>query len=140
MVRYEIEKQLIGGTLAVRDVPEAWNRLYKEYLGVDVPSDSKGCLQDSHWSGGAIGYFPSYALGSAYGPQLLKKMEEDLGDIYPDVQSGDLSGVTGWLREKIHRHASFVKPTQLFESVCGEFDPKYYTDYLTKKYTELYNL
>ena len=140
MVRYEIEKQLIGGTLAVKDVPAEWKRLYKEYLGVDVPNDAKGCLQDSHWSGGAIGYFPSYALGSAYGPQLLKKMEEDLGDIWADVEKGDLSRVTGWLKEHIHRHASFIKPGALFESVCGKFDATYYTDYLTEKYTRLYNL
>ena len=140
MVRYEIEKQMIAGTLAIRDVPAEWNRLYKEYLGVDVPNDSEGCLQDSHWSGGSIGYFPSYALGSAYGPQMLKKMEEDLGDIWSDVARGDLSRVTAWLREHIHRHASFVKPGALFESVCGKFDAKYYTDYLTEKYTKLYDL
>ena len=140
MVRYEIEKQMIDGTLAIKDVPAEWNRLYKEYLGIDVPSDSKGCLQDSHWSGGAIGYFPSYALGSAYGPQILDAMEKDLGDINQDVAKGDLSRVTGWLREHIHRHASFVKPGPLFKQVCGEFDPTYFTDYLTKKYSELYNL
>ena len=140
MVRYEIEKQLIGGTLKVADVPDEWNRLYKQYLGVDVPDNSRGCLQDSHWSGGSIGYFPSYALGSAYGPQMLKKMEQDLGDIRADVEKGDLSRVTGWLREKIHRHASFIKPGELFTSVCGEFDAKYYTDYITEKYTGLYRL
>ena len=140
MVRYEIEKQMIGGTLAISDVPAQWNRLYKEYLGIDVPSDALGCLQDSHWSGGSIGYFPSYALGSAYGPQMLKKMEEDLGDVYGDVANGDLSKVTAWLREKIHRHASCIKPGELFRSVCGEFDAKYFTDYLTEKYTKLYNL
>ena len=140
MVRYEIEKQLIGGTLEVKDVPAQWKRLYKAYLGVDVPNDKEGCLQDSHWSGGMVGYFPSYALGSAYGPQMLKKMEEDLGDVYADVANGDLSRVTGWLREKIHRHASFVKPGELFESVCGKFDAKFYTDYLKEKYTKLYNL
>lgn len=140
MVRYEIEKQLISGTLAVRDVPAEWNRLYKEYLGVDVPSNRMGCLQDSHWSGGAIGYFPSYALGSAYGAQMLHRMQEDLGDIYVDVAKGDLSRVTGWLRENIHRHASFKKPGALFEEVCGTFDPKFYTDYLEAKFTKLYNL
>ena len=140
MVRYEIEKQLIAGTLAVADVPAEWNRLYKEYLGIDVPSDREGCLQDSHWAGGAIGYFPSYALGSAYGPQMLKKMEEDLGDVYGDVAKGDLSKVTAWLKEKIHRHASFIKPGELFASVCGEFDAKYFTEYLTEKYTHLYGL
>jgi len=140
MIRYEIEKQLIAGTLSVADVPGEWNKLYKEYLGVDVPNDSVGCLQDTHWAGGMIGYFPSYALGSAYGPQLLNKMEEDLGDVFGDVARGDLSRITGWLKEKIHRHASFVKPTELFESVCGQFDAKYFTDYLTRKYTKLYNL
>jgi len=140
MVRYEVEKQLIAGTLEVRDIPAEWNRLYKEYLGVDVPSNAKGCLQDSHWSGGSIGYFPSYAIGSAYGPQLLKQMEAEIGTIREDVAKGDLSKVTAWLREKIHRHASFHKPGELFESVCGKFDAKYYTDYLTEKYTKLYNL
>ena len=140
MVRYEIEKQLIAGTLAVADVPTEWKRLYKEYLGVDVPNDAKGCLQDSHWSGGMVGYFPSYALGSAYGPQMLSKMEAQLGDIWADVEKGDLSKVTGWLKENIHRHASFKKPGVLFEEVCGKFDATYYTDYLSMKYTELYNL
>ena len=140
MVRYEIEKQMIAGTLAIADVPAEWNRLYKEYLGIDVPSDAKGCLQDSHWAGGSIGYFPSYALGSAYGPQLLQKMEADIGDVYADVARGDLSKVTSWLREKIHRHASFRKPGELFESVCGKFDAKYFTDYLTEKYSQLYDL
>lgn len=140
MVRYEIEKQLIAGTLAVRDVPAEWKRLYKEYLGVDVPSDREGCLQDSHWSGGSIGYFPSYALGSAYGAQMLSKMQEEIGNIWGDVAKGDLSKVTGWLRSHIHRYASFKKPGELFRSVCGEFDAKYYTDYLTEKYTKLYNL
>ena len=140
MVRYEIEKKIIGGELTVAEIPAEWKRLYKEYLGVDVPNDAQGCLQDSHWSGGSVGYFPSYALGSAYGPQMLKKMEEDLGDIWADVASGDLSRVTGWLKEKIHCHASFKKPGALFEEVCGKFDADHYTDYLTVKYTELYNL
>ena len=71
MVRYEIEKRLMDGSLSTKDLPNEWNRLYKEYLGIDVPCDSMGCLQDSHWSGGALGYFPSYSLGSAYGAQFL---------------------------------------------------------------------
>ena len=140
MIRYEIEKQLIAGTLAVADVPAAWNRMYKDYLGIDVPDDKNGCLQDSHWSGGMIGYFPSYALGSAYGAQMLAKMQEDLGDIYADVAKGDLSRITGWLREKIHRHAGFKKPAPLFEDVCGKFDARFFTDYLIRKFSELYDL
>ena len=140
MVRYEIEKQLMAGTLEVKEVPAEWKRLYKEYLGVDVPDDKQGCLQDSHWSGGMIGYFPSYALGSAYGAQMLRRMEEELGDIWADVAKGDLSKVTGWLKEHIHCYASFKKPGVLFEEVCGTFDAKFYTDYLTEKYTKLYQL
>ena len=140
MVRYEIEKMLIDGTLAVADVPAQWNRLYKEYLGVEVPDDTQGCLQDSHWSGGSIGYFPSYALGSAYGPQMLHVMEKDLGPVDVLVKAGRLAEITAWLREKIHRHASYYKPGELFEMVCGKFDAKYYTDYLTHKYSALYDL
>jgi len=140
MIRYEIEKHLIAGDLSVYDVPKEWKRLYREYLGVDVPNDRLGCLQDSHWSGGSIGYFPSYALGSAYGAQMLHVMTQELGDIYGDVARGDLSRITGWLKSNIHTHASFKKPGELFEQVCGKFDVRYYIDYLTRKYTELYGL
>ena len=141
MVRYEIEKQLIAGTLAVADVPAEWNRLYKEYLGVDVPDDAKGCLQGSHWSGGAFGYFPSYALGSAYAAQMASAMEQQLGATIDElIARGEMSTITGWLKENIHRHASYKKPGALFEEVCGKFDAAYYTDYLTRKYSELYNL
>lgn len=140
MVRYEIEKKLIDGSLEVKDVPAEWNRLYKEYLGLDVPGDAMGCLQDIHWSCGNIGYFPSYALGSAYGAQMLHVMQQELGDIWEDVGRGDLSRVTGWLKTHIHQHASFKKPGVLFEEACGKFDASYYTDYLTEKYTKIYNL
>ena len=140
MVRYEIEKQLIAGTLAVADVPKVWKQLYREYLGVEVPNDQKGCLQDSHWSGGSIGYFPSYALGSAYGAQMLSRMEQELGDVYGKVAQGDLSAVTGWLKEHIHHYASFKKPGQLLTEVCGGFDPTYYTEYLVRKFSDLYGL
>ena len=140
MVRYELEKQLISGTLEVKDVPEAWNRLYQEYLGVEVPNDTLGCLQDIHWSFGDLGYFPSYALGSAYGAQMLAVMQQELGDVFVDVSKGDLSGITAWLKQNIHQYACFKKPGQLLEDACGVFDASYYADYLTKKFSELYNL
>lgn len=139
MIRYEIEKQLIGGTLEVKDVPGVWNRLYKEYLGIDVPDDKRGCLQDSHWSSGAFGYFPSYALGSAYGAQMLRRMENEI-DVWGPVARGDLSAVTGWLREKIHQYGSMLEPADVIQNACGTFDPTAYTDYLTRKYRALYNL
>jgi carboxypeptidase Taq len=140
MVRYEVEKQLIGGTLEVKDVPAEWNRLYREYLGVDVPNDTLGCLQDSHWSGGAIGYFPSYALGSAYGAQMKHVCESEIGPIAPIIARGDIGTVTAWLREHIHRFGNFKKPAAIFEDACGKFDAKFFADYLTEKYTELYAL
>jgi len=139
MVRYEIEKQLIGGTLEVRDLPAEWNRLYREYLGVEVPDDKRGCLQDSHWSGGSFGYFPSYALGSAYGAQMLKNMEAEM-DVWGPVAEGDLTGVSAWLEEKVHRHGCLLEPADVIANACGTFDPTVYTDYLAAKFTELYDL
>lgn len=139
MIRYEIEKQLIGGTLEVKNIPETWNRLYKEYLGVDVPDDRQGFLQDSHWSGGAFGYFPSYALGSAYGAQMLKNMERDI-DVWGPVSKGDLSGVSQWLRDKVHQYGGLLEPADVVKNACGQFDPTVFADYLEKKYTELYGL
>ena len=139
MVRYEIEKQLIAGTLTAKEVPAAWAELYKEYLGVEVPNDREGCLQDSHWSGGSFGYFPSYALGNAYGAQMLHNMEQEF-DVYGGVAHGNLSAVTGWLREKVHQYGHLLEPAEVVRNACGTFDAHYYLDYLTKKYTELYNL
>ncbi len=140
MIRYELEKAMIGGDLSTADIPGEWNRMYKEYLGVDVPDDRRGCLQDSHWSFGAIGYFPSYALGSAYGVQMLAAMEKDV-DVWGCAAAGNLAPITAWLREKIHRHGQLLLPKQLLENACGApFDPNCYVDYLKKKYGELYSL
>ena len=140
MIRYELEKALVDGRLTVRDIPGEWNRMYQRYLGVTVPDDRRGCLQDSHWSFGGIGYFPSYALGSAYGVQMLDRMQREI-DVWGPVAKGDLSHVTAWLREKIHRHGSFLRPAQVLENALGgPFDPSFYTRYLTEKYTALYGL
>ncbi len=92
MVRYELEKALFDGKITSAELPAEWNRLYKEYLGVDVPDDKNGVLQDSHWSGGMFGYFPSYALGSAYGAQMLEKMQEK-ADIFGEAEKGNLEPV-----------------------------------------------
>ncbi len=140
MIRYELEKQLIAGTLEVKDVPAEWNRLYQEYLGIEVPNDTLGCLQDSHWSGGMIGYFPSYALGSAYGAQMKHMMEAELGPISQHIARGDIARLTAWLREHIHRFGNFKKPAEIFEEACGKFNAKYFAEYLTEKYSKLYEL
>ena len=140
MVRYELEKELVAGRLAVKDLPAAWNAKYQEYLGISVPDDTHGVLQDMHWPNGLIGYFPSYALGSAYGAQMLHFMEQDIPDLWTEVRHGNLAPVHGWLREHIHQYGALYAPTELFEKACGKFDPKYYIDYLTRKYESLYGI
>jgi len=140
MVRYELEKRLIDGSLAVRDLPGEWNRLYKEYLGIDVPDDARGCLQDTHWSGGMIGYFPSYALGSAYACQMVEKMKGDL-DWDACLAEVKLQPIVDWLKEHIHRFGCLYDPGALFERCVGApFDPAFYTRYLTEKYSAIYRL
>ena len=140
MIRYELEKAMIAGDLKVADIPGEWNRLYKDVLGVDVPDDRRGCLQDSHWSTGYIGYFPSYALGSAYGAQMLLEMQKTV-DVWGTVARGDLSPVTAWLTEHIHRYGRLKKPQDLLPGAMGgPLDAAVYTDYLKKKYRELYGI
>lgn len=139
MVRYELEKRMMSGEICAKDLPSEWNRLYKEYLGVDVPDDKHGVLQDSHWSNANIGYFPSYALGSAYGAQLLKEMEKDV-NVTESINSGKLTAINDWLREKIWKFACMYDPTDLFNMVCGEFNSDEYVDYLEKKFKEVYGI
>ncbi len=140
MIRYELEKRLFDGDLEAKDLPKEWNRMYKEYLGIDVPDDRRGVLQDSHWASGLFGYFPSYALGSAFGAQLIKRMEREF-DVWSSVRAGDLKPIVAWLTEHIYRFGSIKEPTQLMEEAFGApFDPTYYTDYLTAKFTKLYHL
>ncbi len=140
MIRYELEKAMIAGDLKVADIPGEWNRLYKEVLGVDVPDDRRGALQDSHWSFGGMGYFPSYALGSAYGVQMLQEMEKDV-DVWTAVAKGDLSPVTAWLTEKVHQYGHLKKPCDLLPAAMGgPLDATVYTGYLKKKFTDLYKL
>jgi len=140
LVRYELEKRVMAGELAVHDLPGEWNRLYKEYLGVDVPDDKQGVLQDSHWAGGSIGYFPSYALGSAYGAQFLRKMKETV-DVDDCLRRGDFGPINEWNRQHIWQYGCLYRPGELFEKATGEaFDPTVYANYLEEKFSALYNL
>lgn len=140
MVRYEIEKKLFSGEVKPAELPEVWNAMYREYLGVTVPDDTHGVLQDSHWSGGQIGYFPSYAVGSAYSAQILRAMQKDL-DVFGLAGRGELAPIVGWLTERIYRFGCMKKPVDLIRDCCGAaFDPRFYVDYLTEKYTKIYDL
>ena len=140
MIRYELEKQLMHGQLQVKDLPAAWNKMYKEYLGVDVPDDTHGVLQDNHWSGAAIGYFPSYALGSAYGAQFLAKMRETV-DIDAALEKGDFGPMNQWNKEHIWRFGSLKTPREILDGALGApFDPEYYLQYLENKCRDIYGL
>lgn len=140
IIRYELEKRVMNGELAVKDLPKEWNRLYKEYLGIDVPDDKHGVLQDSHWSGGLVGYFPSYALGNAYGAQLLERMKESV-DFDKCVKEGNFTPINNWNREKIWRHGRLYAPGVLLDRVLGEeFNADYYIKYLTKKCKDVYGI
>ncbi len=139
LVRYELEKAFVNGDITVDEVPALWNAKYKEYLGVDVPGDDKGCLQDVHWSG-SYGYFPSYALGNAYGVQILRTMEKDF-DVYAAIRQGELSKVAAWLKEHVFSIASLTDPDEWIRAITGEsLNVDYYLDYLEDKYTRLYEL
>lgn len=140
LVRYEMEKQLIDGELSVERAAERWRELYREYLGVDVPDDGRGILQDSHWSGGLIGYFPSYCIGSAYAAQMLAAMEKAM-DLWTLVGRGDFAPITAYLTERVYRFGSGITPDGALKNFgLGAFNPDYYIRYLTEKYSALYGL
>ena len=140
MVRYEIETKLFTGEVKAADLPALWQEMMHEYLGIDVPNDTSGVLQDSHWSNAQMGYFPSYAIGSAYAAQFAAHMKKTV-DVEKAVSTGDLKPVRDWLCERIWRFGRAKDPAELLEIACGEpFDPAYYTDYLTEKFSAIYGL
>ncbi|MCI8401228.1 MAG: carboxypeptidase M32 [Lachnospiraceae bacterium] len=140
MIRYEIEKELIDGDLGVKELPQVWNRKYEEYLGIRPQNDTEGVLQDVHWSQGSIGYFPSYALGNAFAAQICHAMEQEI-DVEGALLKGEMSVITDWLREKVHRFGQMKTSRELLRDITGEdFNPRYYLDYLIRKYTKVYAL
>jgi carboxypeptidase Taq len=141
VLRFELEQDLLEGRLAVRDVPEAWNALTREYLGLTVNRPSEGALQDVHWSAGLIGYFPTYALGNMIAGQLWQQVHVDVPDIEAQIAAGELSGLRSWLREKVHQHGSKFRTAELLQRVVGapiEVGP--FTSYLKQKLGEVYGV
>lgn len=139
MIRYEIEKGILSGKYKVKDLPKIWNEKMHEYLGIVPKTNSEGVLQDVHWSCGAIGYFPSYALGNVYSLQILNAMKKDI-NIEGALERGELKKIRKWLREKIHRYGKLKTPKEIMVSVTGEeLNPEYYIKYLKEKYKNIYN-
>jgi carboxypeptidase Taq len=120
MVRFEIERGLMSGEIAVPDIPGVWNERYKAYLGLDVPDDRRGCLQDIHWSGGSIGYFPTYTLGNLYAAQFFDKALEEMPDLGAQFERGEFGGLKDWLNRNIHRQGQRYRAADLCIHVTGK--------------------
>ena len=138
MVRYELEKALMTGDIKASELPGLWADKYEELLGLRPNDLADGVLQDVHWSCGYVGYFPSYAVGTAYGAQMIHEMKKSI-DIDAAVRKEDLSPVVGWLGSNIHKNGAVLLPDDLLKQATGEpFNPKYYVNYLSEKFTSLY--
>jgi carboxypeptidase Taq len=141
MLRLELEIGMVEGTMAVKDLPEIWNSKMEEYLGVTPPDDARGVLQDIHWSGGAIGYFSTYALGNLISAQLWEKIRKDIRNLDDQICKGNFSELLGWLRKNVHQYGHKYEPRVLMQKVTGsKITPEPYVRYLTKKYSEIYGL
>ncbi len=135
IIRYELEKEIFSGHVAVSDLPELWNQKMKDYLGIVPDSDADGILQDMHWSDGSFGYFPSYLLGSIYDGMYIDAMEEELGSIDELLATGQIQKITSWLNEKIHVYGNTRSPKQVIDAICGkEVSAEPLCRYFKKKY------
>jgi carboxypeptidase Taq len=141
MLRMELEIAMLEGSLAVADLPEAWNAKMKSYFGLTPPNDSEGVLQDVHWSAGLFGYFPTYALGNLISVQLWEKIRSDIPDLDAQIAAGHFEGLLTWLRGKIHIEGGKYEPQELIQKVAGsKISPLPYLGYLEGKYTDIYRL
>jgi carboxypeptidase Taq len=141
MLRFELEQGLISGETAVRDLPELWRDAMRRYLGVVPGDDARGVLQDVHWAGGMFGYFPSYMLGNLYSAQLFATIRKALPDLDAQFARGEFAPLLAWLRENVHRYGRMYEPGELIERVTGEpLNPEYFLGYVTRKFTDVYEL
>jgi carboxypeptidase Taq len=141
MLRFEIERAIISGDLAVKDIPGEWNKRFKDYLGIEVDSDANGCLQDIHWSHASFGYFPTYALGNLYAAQFWVQAKKDLPGLMDDFTVGKFDRLYRWLGEKIHAKGATYYAADLCKRLTGEpLSHKPLLDYLYDKYEGIYGI
>ncbi len=139
IIRFNIERDLFAGKIAVKELPEIWNQNYKDYLGIKIENDSEGVMQDTHWASGYYGYFPSYALGNIYSGQLLETMTKEMPDWKPQLKKGDFTNIKQWLTRNVHSQGNLYDPPVLLKRVTGkELTVKPYLAYLNEKYSKLY--
>ncbi len=141
MIRFEIEEGLIDGSVKVEELPSVWNKKYKDYLGLEVPDDASGVLQDIHWSHGSFGYFPTYSQGSFYAAQFFIQALKDNPNLLSEIEKGNLKPLLNWLREKIHRHGRTLKADELCKQITGEeLNFNNFMNYAKNKFSKIYNL
>lgn len=141
MLRFELELALITGELKVADLPDAWAEKMRAYLGVTPPNDADGVMQDTHWSQGSLGYFPTYALGNVMSAQIFATANKARPEIAAELAEGRFDALRGWLVENLYRYGRKYLPKDLALKVNGEpLNPRPYMDYLQSKYTDLYSL
>jgi carboxypeptidase Taq len=141
MLRLEIEVGLMEGTIKVENLPEIWNTKMKDYLGITPPNDTLGVLQDVHWSGGMIGYFPTYTLGNLASVQLWDKLVEENPNVYDEIAKGQFETILGWMRENVHQYGRKYEPQEIMLRATGnKITPEPYMAYLKEKYGEIYDL
>lgn len=138
IVRFELEKALIEGSLKVKDLPDAWNEKYQSYLGITPPTNSQGCMQDIHWSMGGFGYFPSYSLGNLYAAQFFQTFQHTFPNWKEKVSAGDLSFIRMWLHDNIHQYGRQYTPSELIVRISGKsLSEEPFLEYLNTKYKSL---
>jgi len=138
ILRFELEQEMLDGSIALRELPDAWGAKMQEYLGIDVPEDRLGVLQDMHWSGGAIGYFPTYSLGNVMSLQIWERIREELPDLDSQFEDGEFGVLRDWLRENLHRYGRKFTPQETLVRAAGApLDPGPYIRYLKQKVAEL---
>ena len=135
ILRFELEQDLLAGKVDVRELPEVWNARIHEYLGVDVPNDARGVLQDMHWAAGLYGYFPTYQLGNVISVQIWRRAQEELGDLEGQFARGEFAPLRDWLREHVYQYGAIYPPRELLQRVTGsDLDPQPYLEYLRAKF------
>jgi carboxypeptidase Taq len=141
MLRFELENDLLEGKLKVRDLPEAWNTRMKSYLGINVPNDREGVLQDIHWSYVSFGIFPGYTIGNLIGAQLMEKIQAAIPDLDAQIERGEFVALLRWLRKNVHVHGRKFTPNELLERATGKpLTPAPWIAYVREKYGALYGV
>ncbi|HTX44144.1 MAG TPA: carboxypeptidase M32 [Methanocella sp.] len=141
MLRYDVEAAIFGGKIKTGEIPSYWNERFEEYLGIPVPDDARGCLQDIHWAVGSFGYFPTYALGNLYAAQFWAAIRWRVPGLEECIASGDTGPLLGWLRKNVHRHGKRYRAAELLEKATGEkLNEDYFIGYVKEKYGPLYGI